>query len=290
MIERSRPMVRIAALRALAQRFSLAMLLMAAIGLMMLGKVDEVLMDGARGRITDAVSPVLDVMSRPAATVARVVDEAQDLVRLREENARLRAQNDMLLRFEQAAYRLTAENETLRRLTNYYPTAPHRYITARVIADNSGAFVRSLAINLGAGHGVADGQAVIGSNGLAGRVVQTGERSARLLLLTDLNARIPVVVERSRERAVVAGDNTSRPQLVHLPPESDVAVGDRIVTSGHGGMFPAGLPVAQVVLVGDDGVRVRPFEDLSRLEYVRIVDFRPHVDHDGLRWAVGHPR
>ena len=283
-------MVRIAALRALAQRFSLAMLLMAAVGLMMLGKVDEVLMEGARGRITDAVSPVLDVMSRPAATVARVVDEAQDLVHLREENTRLRAQNDMLLRFEQAAYRLAAENETLRRLTNYYPAAAHRYITARVIADNSGAFVRSLAINLGAGHGVADGQAVIGSNGLAGRVVQTGEQSARLLLITDLNARIPVVVEHSRERAVLAGDNTGRPQLVHLPPESSVAVGDRIVTSGHGGMFPAGLPVAQVVMAGDDGVRVAPFEDLSRLEYVRIVDFQPHVDDDGLRWAVGHPR
>ena len=283
-------MVRIAALRALAQRFSLAMLLMAAIGLLMLGKVDEVLMDGARSRITDAVSPVLDVMSRPAATVAYVVDETQALMQLREENARLRAQNDLLLRFEQAAYRLTAENETLRQLTNYRPTVPHRYITARVIADNSGAFVRSLAINLGSAHDVADGQAVIGAKGLAGRVVQTGERSARLLLITDLNARIPVVVERSRERGMLAGDNTGQPHLVHLPPEAEVAVGDRIVTSGHGGMFPAGIPVARVIVADEDGVRVAPFEDLSRLEYVRIVDFQPHVDDEGLSWMVGHPR
>jgi rod shape-determining protein MreC len=283
-------MVRIAALRALAQRFSLAMLLMAAIALMMLGKVDEVLMDGARSRITDAVSPMLDAMSRPAATVANVVDEAQELTRLRAENAHLRARNDMLLRFEQAAYRLEAENEALRRLTNYRPTVPHRYITARVIADNSGAFVRSLAINLGAVHDVADGQAVIGSHGLAGRVVQTGERSARLLLITDLNARIPVVLERSRERAVLAGDNTGRPQLVHLPPEADIAMGDRVVTSGHGGMFPAGIPVGQVIRAGDEGVRVAPFEDLSRLEYVRIVDFRPYIDDLEMRWAIGHPR
>jgi rod shape-determining protein MreC len=283
-------MVRIAALRALAQRFSFAMLLLAAVALMMLGKVDEVLMDGVRSRITDAVSPMLDAMSRPAATVADVVDEAQELARLRAENARLRERNDMLLRFEQAAYQLEAENRSLRDLTNYRPTVPHRYLTARVIADNSGAFVRSLAINLGAAHRIADGQAVIGSRGLAGRVVQTGERSARLLLITDLNARIPVSVERSRERAVLAGDNTGRPRLVHLPPETDVAIGDRIVTSGHGGMFPPGLPVGRVIAVGDEGVRVAPFEDLSRLEYVRIVDFRPQVDPYGLEWSYGLPR
>jgi rod shape-determining protein MreC len=283
-------MVRIAALRALAQRFSFVMLLLTAIALMMLGKVDEVLMDGVRSRITDAVSPMLDAMSRPAATVADAIDEAQELARLRAENAQLRARNDMLMRFEQAAYRLQAENEALRRLTNYQPTVPHRYITARVIADNSGAFVRSLAINLGAAHGVADGQAVIGSHGLAGRVVQTGDRSARLLLITDLNARIPVVVERSRARSVLAGDNTGRPRLVHLPPEADVTVGDRIVTSGHGGMFPYGVPVGRVVEAGDDGVRVAPFQDLSRLEYVRIVDFRPQVDAEGVAWAIGHPR
>jgi rod shape-determining protein MreC len=228
-----------------------------------------------RARVTDAVAPILDAMSRPAGTIADVVEDARELARLRDENARLREQNRTLLRFEEVAYRLEAENASLRGLMNYTPERPHAFITARVIADNSGAFVRSVAINLGARNGVADGQAVMGGYGLAGRVVQAGDRSARILLLTDLNARIPVMVERTRDRAVLAGDNSMRPALLYLTVEADVAVGDRIVTSGHGGMFPPGLPVGIVANIADGDIRVQPFEDLDRLEYVRVVQFQP---------------
>jgi rod shape-determining protein MreC len=271
-------MVRIAALRAVAQRFSFALLMMAAIGLMMLGKVDAVLFDAMRARVTDAVAPILDAFSRPTAAVANGIDNLQSLARLREENARLRAENAALQQFQQAAYRLEAENLSLRALMNYNPEARHAFITGRVIAGDRGAFVRSLAISLGADHGVRDGQAVLGSRGLIGRIVQTGARSARLLLITDLNARIPVLVERSRHRAVLGGDNSDQPRLLHLPAEIDVHVGDRIVTSGHGRLFPAGLPVGIVVLVEEGLVRVMPLEDLDRLEYVRIVDFRAALE------------
>lgn len=267
-------MARIVAIKAAAQRFSFLLLLFGAIGLMMVGKVDTVVVEGARERAMDAVAPLLDAISRPAATAAQVVEEAQTLAEIRAENAQLRAENQALLQFRDAAYRLEAENLSLRSLLNFRPPEPNRFLTARVIADNSGAFVRSLAVNLGTLNGVADGQAVLGDQGLAGRIVQAGERSARILLLTDLNARIPVVLERSRHRGVLGGDNTDLPRLLHLPLEAEVEVGDRVVTSGHGGMFPPGLPVGVVRAVEDGEVRVRPFQDLTRLEYVRIVDFR----------------
>jgi len=268
-------MARIVAIKAAAQRFSFLLLLFGAIGLMMVGKIDAVLVDGARQRAMDAMAPLLDAISRPAATAARVVEEIQTLADIRAENAQLRAENAALLQFRDASYRLEAENLSLRALLNYRPPEPNRFLTARVIADNSGAFVRSLAVNLGTANGVANGQAVLGDQGLAGRIVQAGERAARILLLTDLNARIPVVLERSRYRAVLGGDNTDLPKLIHLPLEAEVTVGDRIVTSGHGGMFPPGLPVGVVQAVEDGVVRVQPFQDLTRLEYVRIVDFRP---------------
>ena len=269
-------MVRVAALRALAHRFSFAFLLMGAFALMMLGKVDAVVVDSVRGRINDAVAPILDAFARPAATVSETVREIDSLARLHEENLRLRAENEELQRFQEAAYRLEAENLSLRMLLNYRPEQLHRFITARVIANDNGAFVRSLGVNLGHDNGIRDGQAAVGSRGLVGRVVQTGERSARLLLITDLNARIPVVLEQSRQRAVLGGDNTDLPMLLHLPPDSGVAVGDRVVTSGDGDMFPPGLLVGMVESIDEGGtVRIRPAENIGRLEYVRIMDFRP---------------
>src|SRR3546814_19915720 len=111
-------------------------------------------------------------------------------------------------------------------------------------------------INLGAANGIEDGQAVLGRRGLLGRIVQTGDHSARILLITDLNARIPVMVESSRRRAILGGDNTEQPELLFLPRDSEVAVGDRSITSGPGGLVPPGLPVGVVSSGGAPAVRV----------------------------------
>jgi len=268
-----RSMVRLVALRGIVQRFSLVILLLAAFGLMMLAKVDTVLIDTVRTRVTDVLTPFMELIAEPASTIAGVVEDAQELTDLRAENAYLRQENRTLRQFQEIAYRLEAENISLRSLMNYRPDRPHAFLTARVVADNSGAFVRSLGLNVGAINGVESGQTVLGSRGLAGRIVQVGDRSARVLLLTDLNMRVPVMLERSRERAILAGDNTGFPRLLYLEDEADVAVGDRLVTSGHGGMYPAGLPVGNVVAIEDNEVRVRPIEELDRLELVRIVDF-----------------
>jgi len=88
-----------------------------------------------------------------------------------------------------------------------------------------------------------------------------------------LNSRIPVVIESSRVRAILAGDNVDRPRLIHLPPGASISPGDRVVTSGHGGAFPWGLPIGAVASVSDEGITVQLFTERDRLEYVRTVDF-----------------
>lgn len=263
---------------------------MAAVALMVLGRVDPASVEGLRTRVTDALSPMMAMFTQPAASIGDIADDIHDLARLRAENEALLAENATLQDYRQAAFRLEAENLSLRTLMNYRPTVPHAFLSARVIGDNSGAYVRSLAVNLGAENGLRDGQAAMGPRGLVGRVVQTGEHTARVLLLTDLNARIPVVLEDSRQRAVLGGDNSDRPRLLHLPPEFEIAPGARVVTSGHGGMFPPGLPVGTVASVDGGLVRVEPIEDLGRLEFVRITDFRPGEGggqmqlHPGFNW------
>jgi rod shape-determining protein MreC len=128
--------------------------------------------------------------------------------------------------------------------------------------------------------------AAVSGDGLVGGVVEVGGRHARILLITDLNSQIPVVVERTRDPAVLAGDNTRLPRLVYLPQNAQVLAGDRIVTSGHGGVFPPGLPIGVVTSIDEGAIKVMPYVDWNRLEYIRLLDY----GLDGVvKPSGGHP-
>jgi len=109
--------------------------------------------------------------------------------------------------------------------------------------------------------------------GLVGRVSEVGSRAARVLLVTDLNSRVPVIVEGPQQRALLTGDNSERPCLRYLDAGAEIKVGDRVVTSGQGGVFPPGLPVGVVASLDREAPRVEPYVELSRVEYLRIVDY-----------------
>lgn len=259
--------------RSFWSRFAFALLLAGAFALMLLGKADILLVERFRTGVADVLAPVLEVLSRPAASVADTVAAARRLRDLRAENERLRIDNGRLERWQHVARRLEAENKALRALTNFVPEPNVAFITARVIADAGGAFVRSAMINSGAQQGVRRGLAAVTGDGLVGGVVEVGERHARILLITDLNSQIPVAVERTRDPAVLAGDNTRLPRLVYLPQNAQVLPGDRIVTSGHGGVFPPGLPIGVVTSIDEGAIKVMPYVDWNRLEYVRLLDY-----------------
>lgn len=254
-------------------RFAFALLLAGAFALMLLGKADVLLVERFRTGVADVLSPVLEVLSRPAASVSDTVAAIRHLRDLRAENERLRVDNERLERWQHVARRLEAENKALRALTNYVPEPNAAFITARVIAAAGGAFVRSAMINAGSDQGVRRGLAAVTGDGLVGGVVEVGTRHARILLITDLNSQIPVVVERTRDPAVLAGDNTRLPRLVYLPLNAQVLSGDRIVTSGHGGVFPPGLPIGVVTAIDEGSIKVTPYVDWNRLEYVRLLDY-----------------
>lgn len=259
--------------RAYAQRFAFLILVFAAFGLMLLGKAETLVVERVSTSVVDFVAPIMDVLSRPAASLNQAVETVRELAALRTENQQLRRRNDRLRAWQEAARRLAEQNAALRAMLDYVPDPPMRFVSARVIGDPGSAFVRSMLINAGTRDGIAKGQAVVTGDGLAGRIVAAGGRSARVLMITDINSRVPVVVESSRERAILAGDNRDNMRLVFLPANAVVSPGDRILTSGHGGVFPPGLPVGRVVSVGDGGIRVRPFVPLDRLEFVRAIDY-----------------
>lgn len=261
-----------APVKAAAQRLALPVLILLSVMMIVLGKADLLFFDRARVALADIVAPVLEAVARPVATVADGVRRVEDVAEVYRENTRLREENSRLLRWQQAALQLQADNRQLRELAKLVPENTASFISARVVADSGGAFVRNVLVDAGRRDGVARGQAAVTGEGLVGRVAEIGERTARILLLTDLNSHVPVMLEASHERAMLDGDNSDQPRLVYLQSKSAAKVGDRIVTSGSGGVFAPGLPVGVVASVDGGLMRVEPYAELTRLEMVRIID------------------
>jgi rod shape-determining protein MreC len=268
--------------KVVGQRFTLIFLLTLSLAFLVLGKANPPLMEGLRTNVIEGAAPVLEVLSRPVSALNYMVTEGQGLFFLHDENQRLKEENARLLHWQTVARRLEQESAEFRELLNVRGDPKSSFASARVIGDTGGPFVHTLLVNAGRKDGILKGQAVVNGEGLIGRVVETASGSSRVLLLTDLNSRVPVLVESSRHRAALTGDNTDFPQLSFLPLNAKVAAGDRIITSGHGGLLPPGLPVGVVRSVEGGVVRVQPFVDRNRVEFVSAINFNmPHPFTEG---------
>jgi rod shape-determining protein MreC len=260
-------------------KLTLPVLIAAAFGLMLLGKADALLAERARMALADALAPIYGVLAEPLATVRGVIANAEEIVTLYQDNARLRDENERLLRWQAVALALDAENATLKANLRWIPDPTASYVTARVVADAGGVYARAVLLSLGPNHGVAKGQIALDDRGLVGRVTELGARSARVLLITDMNSRIPVTLEGSRARAILVGTNGPRPRLMYWPEGTQPAEGERVVTSAEANAFPAGLPVGIVHYTAGNIPEVVPAARLDRLEVVRLFDY-------GLRGVV----
>ncbi|HTH96315.1 MAG TPA: rod shape-determining protein MreC [Stellaceae bacterium] len=262
-----------APLKTATQRFTFTVLVVLSVLALLVGRADPLALQKTRLWVADVAAPVLSFIHQPVAAVTSVVTDVQDVVNLYQENRRLRADNATLLEWQRVAQSLNAENQALRALTHYRPPNTNWFVTARVIGAAGGVFSRNLLVDRGSADGVAPGQGVLTGTGLIGRIAEVGSHTSRVLLMTDLNSRIPVSIEPEHTRAILAGDNSDQLQLSYLPPHTEVRPGDRIVTSGDGGVFPPGIPVGSVVAGPGDTLAVQPYTDLSRVDYLRIADF-----------------
>jgi rod shape-determining protein MreC len=248
-------------------------LIAAAFGLMLLGKADALLAERARMALADALAPIYAVLAQPLANAHAVIDNADHMLSLYGDNAQLRQENERLRHWQSVALALDAENATLKANLRWIPDPPASFVTARVVADAGGVYARAVLLSLGPNHGITKGQIALDDRGLVGRVTEVGTRSARVLLITDMNSRIPVTLETSRARAMLVGTNSTRPRLMYWPEGIQPAEGERIVTSAEAGAFPAGLPVGTVHYTANNVPEVEPAARLDRLEVVRLFDY-----------------
>ncbi len=260
-------------IRQLAKKFALVLLVLSAFILMLINKTDTILIEKTSSVATDILSPMIDVFVVPAKAVAGIYDYFKELKQVREDNKKLREENRYLMGNLDRAKALEIENRLLANMLNYTPPPEAKFVTARVIAEEGDAFSHSLIAYTGHINKVKKGQVALSDKGVVGRIDKVGEMYSKIILITDINSKIPVMVERTRVRGILSGDNTPYPKMIFIPLEAELSVGDRIVTSGVAGVFPAGLPIGRISSIEKNDVKVTTFSNLDRLEYIKLVDY-----------------
>ncbi len=260
-------------IRILAKKFAIVILFLTAFALMLLNKTESVILEKTSSLATDLVSPIVDLLVVPARAIASVYDYFGEIKEVYKDNQNLREENKKLLNLYDKMKVLEVENKLLANLLNYVSPPEARYITARIIAEEGDAFSHSVIAYTGNSNAIKKGQVALSDRGVVGRIDKVGNMYSKILLITDINSRIPVMVEKNRVRGILAGDNTSVPKMVFIPLDAELNIGDRIITSGVAGVFPSGLPVGQIASVEKNNVTVKPYSNLNSLEYVRIVDY-----------------
>jgi len=240
-----------------------------------LWRVDSPRMEQFRAALVDAVVPSFDWALLPVAKAVNMAENFRSYARIYEQNQELRRELQQMRAWREAALQLEQRNAQLLDLNQVRLDPQLTHVTGVVLADSGSPFRKSVLLNVGARDGVQDGWAVMDGLGLAGRISGVGQRSSRVVLLTDTNSRVPVVIQPSGQRALLAGDNSSLPILDFIETPEEVRPGDRVVSSDDGGVFPSGLLVGEVVLGADRRLRLRLAADYGRLDFLRVLRSRP---------------
>lgn len=253
------------------RRLLAAVLMLCLIALFVVWRIDSPRVERFRAQITDAVVPGFDWAMAPVTGAVRLVRDFQSYQRIYQQNRELRRELQQMKAWKEAALQLEQENARLLDLNNVKLDPRLTFVTGVVLADSGSPFRQSVLINVGSRDGIVDGWAAMDGLGLVGRISGVGDRTSRVILLTDTSSRIPVTIEPSGQQALMSGDNSPVPVISFLEDPDRVRPGDRIVTSGDGGVFPTGLHVGRLARDPGGRLRVRLAADYARLEFLRVL-------------------
>lgn len=256
----------------------IALVFISALAFMMLSKADTLVLDKTSGTISAVLSPIIKLMQLPGQLIYGGYEQVIDIANVYKENKLLKLENSELLMLKNKVRTLQAENKILADMLDYEQLPEAKFITAKVVAEEGDGFSHSLIVYIGDNKTIHKDQVAIGNGSVVGRVESVMDKYARVILITDIGSKIPVIVERSRERAILSGDNTRFPKLLYMNRNADVKIGDRIVTSGVAGVFPVGLPIGIVTKITKDDIQISTISSIERLEFLKIVDYGIYQD------------
>lgn len=254
--------------------FMVAGLFVIALLLILVHKIDLGLISGVSKGVFFISAPLIHTAVLPAEGLSYAYKKTAEIISVYEENERLREENGELFLLKDRMKALQAENAILKKLLHHIDVPNTRSYTARVIAENGNAFANSLIIYLGNAYPyIKSGYAVVNAADLIGRIDIVSGRYARVTLITDINSKIPVVSQKSRDRGILAGNNGRELSLIFTPLLAELHKGDLLVTSGIGGGLPPDIPVARIKRAGVDNITAVPLFTPSDIEVVKIIAY-----------------
>jgi len=253
------------------RRLLIGILLLCLAGLFILWRIDSPRVERMRAQLIDKFVPSFEWALVPVTKTVGMIENFQSYQRIYDQNQELRRELRQMQAWKEAALQLEQKNAKLLDLNKVRIDPKYTYVTGVVMADSGSPFRQSVLLNVGSRDGIRDGWATMDGIGLVGRISGVGTNTSRVILLTDSNSRLPATIQPSGQRAILSGDNSSRPPLDFIESPELVRPGDRVVSSGDGGVFPTDLLIGQVAMGPDRRLRVILAADYERLDYLRVL-------------------
>ncbi len=258
--------------KSLKSRAIIAVLVLLAVALLIMTRSHSPLTTRLRTGFAELTAPVIELVGTPVRGIRHLMENKNALFKAYEENKQLREENDTLRHWQAVAQALKAENESLRALAAYHPVENVQYVTAQVIAQSPEAYAGTLMIDAGSAQGLSSLQPVIDAYGLVGRMVDVGERTARVLLLSDTSSRVPVISGNTRQHAILTGTGDELMRLTFVGGDaSQIQLGEPVMTTSEGGLIPESIMVGTIFRRDKSGLLVKPLRPLGASEYVRVM-------------------
>ncbi len=251
------------------QRFSLFVLVILSIILIFLEKIETKPLNYFRSVIKDGIYRGTLIVSAPAKGLLNFSGNIKEHINLYENYNKLKEENTELKNTVSKSSFLELENNQLKELINDKMIAESKLLSARVMLDKQSPYLNSLIINIGTNKKIKNGMAVLDGKNFIGRIVDVNFFSSRILLISDLNSKIPVVSSPSGTHAILSGRGKNETSLQYLPDNDKIKSGDIVYTSGKEGIFSPGIPIGKVK-IKNDLKKVNLFSDLDQITFVNI--------------------
>ena len=251
------------------QKFSLFVLIILSIILIYIETIEVKPLNYLRSSIKDIIYRGALVASVPSKGFGNLTDTVKKHVNLYSNYNQLKEENDKLKNNISKADFLELENTQLRKLIEEQVTSSSNLVSARVMLDKQSPYLNSFIINIGSNKNIKKGMAALDGKNFIGRIVDVNFFSARVLLISDLNSKIPVLIEPLAYHAILSGHGKNKPTLEYLPKKHNVQNGDKVYTSGKEGLFSPGIPIGEAI-IEDNIIRIESFSDLSQITFVNV--------------------
>ena len=256
------------------QKFSLLALIITSVILLSLETIDSKFLNFVRSTIKDVIYRTSFITSIPGNTIGPALNTIQSHLKIYEQYELIELELQKLKNQQNQIAYLKIENDKLKKVIDDVDIYNYETVISKVLVDKESPFLKSVILNKGFNSGLKKGMPVLKGPYFVGRITEVNYLSSRVLLISDLNSKIPVLIEPMGYQAIMSGTGDKPALLEFLPKNHQLEVGSLVYTSGTGGIFFPGIPIGRVELI-EKKFHVKFFSDLSQLYFVNVIMSKP---------------